>query len=991
MPRKFLSQIADYYTDPDKIGNLGNLTFIFPNKRSALFLKRYIQQRVPGNSVLMPRFSTFKRFVSKVTGRGEPSRFEALFMLYNAYSETLLKAGQAEHANDFDRFIFWGDMILSDFDTIDSSLADARRLYANLRAVHEISADYLTDEQKEVIERIWGVNNLSVHIDRFWKHFNPSDDGDSEATRKFLSLWDILYDIYEAFRKKLDDAGMATGGMLMRDALDMLRSGKGVSHVRGRFVFVGLSELTTAELAIMDTLHRQGRADFFWDLQGAFFSNSAGALSDANNAVRLISRLNSQYPSPPDFRPDEINDVPVMDIVGLPSSVGQAKVAAGVIRQWLGGDKNTPANAIETAIVVPEPSQLMPLMLGMPDDLCALNVTMGLPCSSTTFATLFSAVIQMQRRSRRGRGGKTTFFFQDVLEVLMHPHVRVIAGDIADKLRHLIIDKRIFNVEAEMLVAECPGLQFIFMPVADTDSLDESYSYVAALLDGLEQGVSAKASAGSRFEADILKSLRGEVDRLRDLMVRYHIRMQETTFLALFESILRSKVLNVEGTPLEGVQVMGVLETRAIDFDNIIFLAMNERTFPRRDYVKTMIPNNLRRGYGLPPIEWSEQFYAFNFFRSLSHASKAVMFYDTRPPGRGTGEMSRYLTRLQYLFPDKVKVHKIELSSLENEKRHISVVKDDIVMEQLRRYLTPGGPNLSASTLKTFKNCPLAFYLKVVCGLGEDDTPVEYLDPAKQGDIFHRSAKSLYDKYKNGMMDKAVLTAMADDPELSVFVTKEVARAMGLDPATASESDLSFEGLLLRNEIAVQLRSMLLVEAEEYCAAGGFKYLSGEFDVKDKQWEVSPGLKVNFRMQIDRIDQIDGSTLRFIDYKTGTDDTVLASVTGLFNGTSEKDAIFQLLIYAEAFHDLVDPKWKVLPVIHKIRDISKNGKIGNISFNRKPMEPFPALSDQFRPLLNELVGNIFDPEKPFVQTDKENNCTFCAFLDICGRTPKEFN
>lgn len=994
MTDKFLGQIADYFTTSGRIDSLSEYTFIFPNKRSALFLKRYIQERAHGKNVLMPRFSTFRRFATRMTGVSEPQRFEALFILYNSYLEAIaqLTPERESPVQDFDKFIFWGDMIMNDFDTIDMSLADAEKLYSNLKALHDISADYLTEEQKEIIENIWGVNNLSAHIDRFWKHMGK--DGDKDCVRnKFLTLWDLLYLIYNIFSRRLSEQGYATGGMLMRKTLQLIKDQNIPPSMRGKFVFVGLSELSTAELAIIEQLNKQGRAMFFWDMEGPLFQTMTAGDRGANRAVKLINTLKKKYPMPADFHIVEVDSVPEIEIIGIPSAVGQAKGAAAVVGKWLKQGEITKANAIGTAVIVPDPSLLMPLMLGLPSDIPGLNVTMGLPYSSTTFATLFGSVISMQRRARRRRDGAVAYFYQDVLEVLIHPHMRLLAGAAGDELRLRIFEAHMFNIDAAEIINALPNLSYIFTPLSDTDDLKQTHDYVTSLLSGLEEGLREIGAKGETFEIEILRLFREETSHLKDLIAKYHITMQESTFLSLFESIFNAKVLNVEGTPLEGVQVMGVLETRSLDFDNIIYMSMNERSFPRRDYVRTMIPNNLRRGYGLPPIELSEHFYAYNFLRSLSRAQRAVLFYDTRPPRSGQGEISRYLTKLKYFYGDSVCEHQVDFRSLENSHVSIEIEKDEHVRQQLESFLQKNGRNLSASALKTYKHCGLAFYLKNVNGIADDDEPIEYINAATQGDIFHKSAKRLYDKYRGRFFNAPLLLEMSRDEELTKIVSSEVAHVLGIDKEDIQDEDLSFEGIIIRNETAVQLRSMLIAESEQYCRKDdGFTYRFGEFDVTPAeygQWEVAPGLKVNFRMQIDRIDEIDGETLRFVDYKSGHDESSADTIDILFGDNYKKDAIFQLLTYAEAYHDLVDSSKKIMPAIHVLRDIVHNGKIKPISINRNQVEPFPALSNEFRPKLSGMIKEIFDPSVPFRQNEDDSKCGYCQFAGICGRIKPE--
>lgn len=987
--KKFLEQIADYYTAPGRIDTLAEHTFIFPNKRSAMFLKRYIQQRITAPSALMPRFTTFTRFASQTVRVAEAQHFEKLFMVYRAYQQALKEKNPSrdEQPKDFDKFIFWGDMILTDFDEIDKALADPVKLYTNLRELREISSDYLTDEQKDIIRRIWGETPFTKEVESFWLHTNSGDE--KQLHHKFISLWQILARIYEIFRDKLRKAHLSTPGMQMREALAKIKNTSVAELQRRKYVFVGLADLSNAELAIMDRMQSAGCADFFWDLDSPLFELSDGSTDLANRAIRMIARLKQKFPMPADFSLLKVDTVGKIDIFGVPSSVAQAKVAGDVVRNWqthrlLDGDK-----AIQTAIVVPDPNLLMPLMLSLPDDINAINITMGLPYSSTTFATLFRGIISMQRRSRKRRGNVQTYFYQDVLEVLVHPHLQLLAPERANDIRQFIFDQKLFNIDAKQLMANFPEIGFIFKPIGDQDSLDETYDYVTTLLNGIREALMShmpKERLAGSFELQILKFFDQQIAQLKQLIEKYNIQMVETTFLMLFERILQAKTINVEGTPLKGLQIMGPLETRDLDFPNIIFLSMNERTFPRRDYVKTMIPNNLRRGYGLPPIEQSQSFYAYYFFRAIARADNATLLYDSRSPRKGAGEMSRYLAQLIFLKSQYgIRHSQIDLSGQQPSSRVITVQKTDAVKAQLQRFTVPGGPNVSASALKSYLKCPLSFYLQYVNDMGSEEEVVDYLDAAKVGDILHETSRRLYEPYKNKQITSDTIDHIVNYGPIDDIVLEEVAAAMGLDKNTTHETDLSYEGMLIKKQVASQIRSMLLAEKFSYCDKGGFTYVDGEKDVV-KQWQVTPNVKINFRMKIDRIDRLDDDTLRFIDYKTGTDEMTVDKIEGLFKGNHKKDAIFQLLLYAEAYNDLEESGLEIVLAVHKIREIISEGYIQKLGFNKKPMPPYPALSPEFRPMLNKKLEDIFYNDTPFTQCEDVKKCTFCPFLTLCGRT-----
>lgn len=992
----FLQQVADYYLAKAGDRDLADIIFILPNKRSAIFLKSYIKAGLKGEYCFMPRFTTFGKFIARRSGLRESSRNDRLFILYHAYRKVLARHGRDSQTKDFDKFIFWGDMILSDFDTIDSSLASADKLYRNLHDLRMITADYLTDEQKNVIREIWGETSMTESVETFWLHTGHGEDHSQPMTRRFLALWQILGEVYDQFVHDITEAGISTSGIQARRAVEAVKNDSPEVLRRNRYVFVGHSDLTTAEIHIMQRLKDIGSADFFWDTAGDGFKDK----TIADDVFDIIKRLEKRFPSPDDFTLAEIKSTPEIEIIGISSGIGQAKHAANIINDWAASGVIDPKNAIDTAIVLPDQKLLMPMVLGLPDRIKTLNVSLTVPYSSTTFATLLRIIISLQMRARKRSGGEYTFFYRDVLEVLQHPHINLIAQKEAERIRREINRKRLYNIDASYLVQSHPGLAYIFEPVGKDAGVDEVYAYTARMLRGLRRDIASSINSTAErksHEIEVLDCYSQRLDELYRNIRRYDIKMNESTFFILFERILDSDMLGLNGTPLRGLQVMGVLETRDLDFENIVMLSMNERTFPRRDYVRTMIPNNLRRGYGLPPIERTEGYYAYYFFRAISRARRVRLIYDSRPGNRGGGEMSRYLSQLIYLHDrGNIKHLTAEMGGLQPAAREIVIAKTPEVMDELNTFLVDGGLNISASSLKTYMKCPLSFYLTYVKGLREDDEPEGYITPAQQGNILHVSMKQLYEPWEGRRVDAAVIdTILAGDLVERVVMKNLYKEAFNSDKVPDVKNQ-TFEAELNGAIIARQVRMLLEAEKEYYCSGGrSFVCVKGEMDFKNCRWEVVPGLKINFRMLIDRVDRIDNNTLRFIDYKTGKDElSTGGNIGNLFNPAYKGavDGIFQLLTYAEAYRDITGEENVIIqPAIHALRKIAVDGEIKPLYHNKAPMQPFPALSEEFRPRLNEVISEIFNPEVPFVQSVNKDVCLYCKFRSMCGRVEEPMN
>lgn len=986
MNEQFLRQVARYYAS--RPGDVADLVFVTPNKRSALFLKRYFQQEAGGRAMFMPRFAALPAWISRLAPRRTPDRWEALFILYDCYRRLLRSVRGDEQPADFDRFIFWGGIISSDFDDIDRSLASPRDVYTNLYRLHSIQADYLTPEQKEVIRLLWGETPMTEDIDRFWFHTSEKQGG---MSGRFVALWELLGDLYESYRAALEERGYATAGMQSRLAAEAVcaRPLDELTAEGRRYVFVGLGEIYPAEKKIMDRLALAGVAEFVWDTSACdIYAEGA-----APRGVSTVGRLADHYRMPDDFPEVSAPEVRKIEILGVPSSVAQAKIAGEIVARLIEDGEISADDAIDTAVVVPDPSLLIPLMLALPESLRALNVTMALPYSQTTFATLLRAIVAMQMHKRRRRG-EYTYFYSDVLEILAHPHIRLIAPGQADALADAIRRGSVYNIDSAMIHREAPMLDFIFAPLTEPDSMEGVYGYLRGLLGGLDSAMRARVTAeaaGQSLELMMLEELTRRVEQMRALMGQYCIETGEQTMLGIFERLLASDMLTLTGTPLRGLQVMGALETRGLDFDNLIFLSLNERIFPSRDTIRTMIPNALRRGYGLPPIDREETAMNYYFYRSISRAARTWLLYDSRPAALGGGEMSRYITQILYgplSSAEGVEVsHRtVDLTAEQPSRRVISVAKTAGVMEELDALRRPdGGRNLSASALKQYMCCPLAFYLKYVKGFRSDDEPTDYLNAADMGDLLHKGMEHLYQPWRGRVIEAGDIGRMLGDGSVRRALMEAYYEVR---PAYAGKAyeELPAEAMLVISQLDLQISQMLEAEKEQYAPFVFVAAEHGEAETK-AQWEISPGLRVNFRMNIDRIDRAaDGSWLRFIDYKTGGDELSTGrEFDNIFGNDHKRHAIFQLLLYRAAYRDIHGCDVPIELRLHVVRDIMKNGRIRELACDGRPLREREDADELFRQGLDTIVRRIFDDTTPFDQAEDISACQYCTMQRLCNR------
>ena len=984
----FLKQVAQFCCN----GSLGfepsDITFVMPNKRSAMFLKKYVRECM-GSVAMMPRFMTVRTFLSLFSERPEGESMALLFSLYDAYRNVLGRLGRGASTREFDSFVFWGDMMLSDFDDIDKSLVDAAELFKNIKDIKEIQADFLDERQKEVVRRIWGESRLTTQIEQFWIHLADGNTKEGMGA-KFLYLWEILSDIYAEFNRLIKKAGISTVGLQYRNGVDAIKKlSADELSADSHFAFVGFNDLSTAEALIFDRMKDLHTASFFWDTAPLTLF---GKDTDMPTPLKRLKNLVKHFPMPEGFELKPNPQRPQVEVFSVPSNAGQAKVIDRILRDWLEKGYFEKGNPINTAIVIPDQSLLLPTLLSIPEEVESVNITMGLPYRTTTFATLLHSIISMQLRARRIHG-IYHFYFEDVVSVLQHPHIQMVAHEDADKLVKHISDGHVYNLPATDIASIVPALAKIFVPLHELDNAHETAEYLDNLLVWLGNKLALCNPDAESYEVNAIEFFRQEIKHLVELVDEHSVEMSDRTFLHLFEKLFNSRPLALSGKPLQGLQVLGVLETRTLDFDNVIILSMNDGVFPRKQYAKTMIPNNLRCGYGLPDFDSLEWTYAYCFYRLVARAKNVALLYDSRTEGKGKGERSRYITQLKHLMPGvDVAERQINYGAEPSELHTFCVEKTPAVMAELRQFMPGGRLHVSAAALKEYLKCPFSFYLKYVRSMRGNDEMVDYLTSADYGTLVHNTIQSLFEPYENQVIDRAVYDRWLepDNTLIEDTATEELIKIRN-NPKESTKADLNAEGTIAVQAITTIVRADLEAERDKYCPGSStFTFDENEKKVstikKGTEWKIDDELSINFYMSIDRVDKIDNDTLRFIDFKTGNEDTSFKEIDSLLSRTSfSKQGAFQLLTYCEAYLSLVDESKDIVPYIHPMRVLAKKLPLPDMKWGNTPIDSYKAIRNDFRPRLHALLHEIFDARGSFGQCEKDDSCEYCNFASLCGR------
>lgn len=970
----FLSRVAQTYLAQEKDGMI-DCCFVFPNKRSGMFFTKYLTENCAG-TFLLPKISTISEFVGEFSPWVEASRFEQLFILYNEYKSL------SSDISEFDQFQFWGDMLLNDFNDVDKYMIDARQLFMNVKHLKEINSNYLTPEQIDIINRYWGENRPYETIDRFWSHINDSDN--QQASDKFLKLWEILYELYSAFRQRLEQQGLCYQGMTYRHAAEQLNTMSADELPFRRYIFIGFNVLSTSELSILTRLKNLGCADFYWDFNSPVFDGGY------NKASRFLGKYIKEYPSMYDIGEVSVTDFPEIEIMGIPSNVGQVKETGRLLAEMVAdGTIPNPDNAINTAVILPDEELFIPLIHSLPAVIKSVNITMGYPLRHTSVASLIRNTISMQLRAREVKG-EFRFFHEDLLNVLSHPLIRAIAANECESILKLITDKRMFNIPATFLSENYPALKPIFNAVKDIRNAEDVFAYTIELVTFVKMQLS-KHSASS-LEIGFLSRYTQAIDELHLLTRKYGIAMQEKTFFHLLERATNSETVNFVGEPLKGLQIMGVLESRALDFDNIIMLSMNERIFPRRHYSRSFIPDSLRRGYGMATVEFQESIYAYYFYRLLSRAKKVYLFYDARNTGIKSGEMSRYLYQLRYLYArpsisTSVGFYEVHPAA----EREITIEKNEDIMSKLNRFRTPeSGKNLSASAINQYINCPLSFYLEKVEGLNIKDDIKEYMDESTYGTIVHEVAENVY-KDLRGDADEIIITEEIldrlshSDKMLQAYIRKSINKHYN-KLGDNNDTPLVGESKVL-GDIILYFMKLLLRDEKQFAP---FAFVDGEKKMSGSYY-VTPDISINFTQTIDRIDRvalndINGPRLRIVDYKTGSDKSSANSMEKIFDDTNDhrEKAILQLFLYCNFYVQKTGYDASIQPMLYNLKTINID-HLKPLSISSEILEDYRKYNDEFKALFAEVIEEMFNPEIPFRQAHNNAACKYCKFTGICGK------
>lgn len=907
-------------------------TFVFPNRRSMKFFQKYLGMEYAalfGRPLLSPQMITISELFSRLSNLYPADSIGALYVLYKEYRVLIaIQTGKKEEEiESFDDFLSWGTIIISDFNDIDKYMIDARQLFNNIRELKELDSDYsfLNGEQLAAVKRFWG-NFLEGGIEK------------SPAKESFSAFWSIMYDLYNNFREKLFSMNSGYEGMIYRKVAEEIES---CDKELDNLVFIGFNAPNRCELALMRWCRNHG-GDFYWDFYGEMVTDPF------NKASIFTAPLLKEFPSAFEIACD--GGKPEIEVIGAASGVGQTLVAADILKRFVKEE------SIKSAVVLPDETLLIPLLNSIPGEYEKINVTMGYPVTATPLPDLLSLLARLQLTLKE-ENGSVFFYHAAVTAITNHSYIRNNNefNEAAELLRKRIREENLIYIDAgEPLLKSNALFSVLFTPCRYTGEIIE---WQISLLRELDLHM-------ERLHREFIYRIYLAVTRLRDL----NIPLTPSAYFRLLRQVTSTLTVPFKGEPLEGLQILGSLETRCLDFDNLIILSANEGRFPSSADAASLIPYNLRYGFGLPTYELHDAIAAYHFYRSICRVKHLYMIYDTRSDGINKGEESRYIKQLKYHYNLNVTDRRLALPYCiaDDENPPAVVEKSDEVMDKLRQI------KLSASALNTYLYCPLQFYFSFVEHIKEEKELSEEIDSGTFGTIYHKAMEQLYKPYIGRQITREELSHMAGNSDelekiiCNAFEESKIHRITG-------------ENVIIKEVIKKYIRITLRTDSEytPFTYMGAEKKLYASLLLKC-------GERADFIAFIDRIDRIAGE-LRLVDYKTGKVEKPKEGfvVDDLFNRDKNSyTALFQLYLYALIVKLQVREKFlkgdeSLNVAIYPVTTVKEN-RIVVVEHK------IDALND-FQIRLADLVEEIFDSSVPFrARAEKDTKCEYCPFNTLCN-------
>lgn len=950
---------ADLYKHTE--GNLAHTAVVFPNKRAGLFFNEYLAQESE-SPIWSPAYVSISELFRSLSPWEVGDPVKLVCELYKIFRR------ETQSTETLDDFYFWGEMLISDFDDADKNKVDTDKLFSNLQDLRNIMDDYtfIDDEQEEAIRQFF--QNFSI-------------ERRTALKERFISLWDVLGNIYKGFRESLASQNIAYEGMMYRHVIEHLDVDKLPYE---KYVFVGFNVLNKVEHTLFTQLKDVGKAVFYWDYDEFYMKENRQAVT--HEAGEFIRRNLRDFPSPLSGELFKNLSKP-KEVHYIASSTENAQ--ARYLPQWIRNNLTTPEK--ETAVVLCNEALLQPVLHSLPAEVKHVNITMGFPLSQTPVYSFLIALLELHTHGFNFKSGRYTF--QSVVTLLKHPYTRQLTGQAELLEKELTRNNRFYPLPGELGKDEF--LTRLFTPLSGNLNLcirlSETLQQVAGIYQANTSGTEDTDAFNQLYRESLFKAYT-TINRFRTLIEEDELTVQSETFRRLLVKVLSATNIPFHGEPAIGMQVMGVLETRNLDFRHLVLLSVNEGQLPKSGGDSSFIPYNLRKAFGMTTIEHKIAVYAYYFYRLLQRAERITLMYNTSSDGLNRGEWSRFMLQFLIEWPHPITRQFLEAGQSPQGTSPITVEKTPDVMRRMQSLFdVRANPKakFSPSALNYYLDCPLKFYYRYVAGLSAPDEVSAEIDSATFGSIFHYAAEHIYkDLTTHGKVinKEALETLLRNEVKLQDYVDTAFKKLFFNVPQNEKPE---YNGIQLINSAVIARYLKQLLQNDLRYAP--FTFIASEMEVDEPIDIQTPKGVIKSRIGgiIDRMDSKDG-TLRIVDYKTGGDADTPPYVESLFIPDKKRsNYVFQTFLYA-AIMCRKQPTMKIAPALLYIHRAATEtySPVIQMGEPRKPkeaVEDFSKYEKEYRERLQGLLEEIFNPEKSFTQTEIIEKCTYCDFKALCKR------
>lgn len=1012
----FLDNIAEsyynYLIDNNNISSLRETIFVFPNKRAGLFFKDAFLNKTT-NNIFSPTITDINQLTNSFSDLVLADNTELIFYLYKAYT-SVIEEKELTKDTTFESFISFGNSLLSDFNDIDKYQIDANEIFNNISALKDLTDNntIFTEEQRKAVETLF--------------HYKIENNSDNKLNfkKEFISLWNILSDIYNKFTKNISEDKIAYEGLIYKDTINNLLKNNTIFPFE-KIVFIGFNLLTPAEKKIFDFFKNKGMADFYFDYPAQYniapFSNTIA--TNFNNLRDYKSIINFSQPNEKRF--------PKINIYNTASFSNQTIVAGQLVhninKEQINQDKSIYNT---TSIILADETHISALIDELPEEIDKINITMGYPFNQASIVVLINSIITAKSEITKDIQNNNVFYYKSTLNVLTNPYIQKYHNQSANSLINKINKEQLIRIPQPVIIENNKNndsiLPLIFSAQNNIEeliiNLREILKTIKEEIQTIQEDDNQNNIPYQSFEAEFATQYDRYLNKLLRLIQKHEINKTLTinSFNILNSRILSQLKIQFEGQPLEGLQIMGKLEARLLDFENIIIVGFNDNKFPGSNNDNSIIPYIIRKAYNLPTPEHNEAIYAYNFYRMLYRAKNVYLICDSRTDGT-KNEISRYYYQIKYLFPEILSPKDIEInqynvnqnintnSDKTTNTTTICIEKNENIQEILNQYKSPNCKcSLSASMIKNYIACPLKFYYSAIAKIYQKNELDDSIQANMLGNIFHDSMHNIY--------INSIFPINIDDNEIKEYIYTSFKNELKIN----SNSNFEIKGFY---KISEEIIFNFIKNTIKYDNAR-YKKEPFEFDTVNSEEKITQCIKgINFTYLIDRIDiiklQNNNIKYRIIDYKTTSPSKnhEIFDIDELFSSTDSKyHEVFQILLYCYFYEKKLNVKpTEIQPILYNTYKINKK-KISNnedldliqiaipqenIDKNNIPdniiykdnkaiitIESYNDIKEYFEERLTEMLNSIFNKDITFSENpnNKDNSgCKYCPYIRLCNK------